>query len=94
MKKINFNEVIKEIIILTAAVAIIAAAVYFFLVPSCQQYFGSGNCAFQFCAAAVIGDYHDFECGAADHRIFDMRQGIWYKNGLYKHYAAGFYRYF
>ena len=34
MKKINFNEVIKEIIILTAAVAIIAAAVYFFLVPS------------------------------------------------------------
>ena len=34
MKKINFNEVIMEIIILTAAVAIIAAAVYFFLVPS------------------------------------------------------------
>ena len=34
MKKINFNEVIKEIVILTAAVAIIAAAVYFFLVPS------------------------------------------------------------
>ena len=34
MKKINFNEVIKEIIILTVAVAIIAAAVYFFLVPS------------------------------------------------------------
>ena len=34
MKKINFNEVIQEIIILTAAVAIIAAAVYFFLVPS------------------------------------------------------------
>ena len=34
MKKINFNEVIKEIIILTAAVVIIAAAVYFFLVPS------------------------------------------------------------
>ena len=34
MKKINFNEVIREIVILTAAVAIIAAAVYFFLVPS------------------------------------------------------------
>ena len=34
MKKINFNEVIKEIVILTVAVAIIAAAVYFFLVPS------------------------------------------------------------
>ena len=34
MKKINFNEVIKEIVILTVAVAIIAAAVYFFLYRS------------------------------------------------------------
>lgn len=34
MKKLNYADVIKEVIILTLAVAIIAAAVYFFLVPS------------------------------------------------------------
>ena len=33
-KKSNRTEILKEILILTAAVAIIAAAVYFFLVPS------------------------------------------------------------
>ncbi len=34
MKKLNYADIIKEVIILTLAVAIIAAAVYFFLVPS------------------------------------------------------------
>lgn len=33
-KKVNYVEVLKETVILTVAVAIIAAAVYFFLVPS------------------------------------------------------------
>ena len=33
-KKINYAEIMKETGILTVAVAIIAAAVYFFLVPS------------------------------------------------------------
>ena len=33
-KKLNFMEIMKETGILTVAVAIIAAAVYFFLVPS------------------------------------------------------------
>lgn len=33
-KKINYIEIVREIVILTVAVAIIAAAVYFFLVPS------------------------------------------------------------
>ena len=33
-KKINYSELIKETLILTIAVAIIAAAVFFFLVPS------------------------------------------------------------
>ena len=97
MKKINFNEVIKEIIILTVAVAIIAAAVYFFLVPShtsVSSISGLGIVLVEFCAVALVSDYHDFECGAADHRIFDMRQGIRCENRLYKHYAAGFYRYF
>ena len=91
MKKINFNEVIKEIIILTAAVAIIAAAVYFFLVPShtsVSSISGLGIVLSNFVPLPLS------ECGAADHRIFDMRQGIRYKNGLYKHYAACIYRYF
>ena len=33
-KKINYSELIKETLILTVAVAVIAAAVFFFLVPS------------------------------------------------------------
>ena len=33
-QKLHYAELIKEIIILTVAVAIIAAAVFFFLVPS------------------------------------------------------------
>lgn len=33
-KKLNYSDIVKETAILTAAVAIIAAAVYFFLVPS------------------------------------------------------------
>ena len=95
MKKINFNEVIMEIIILTAAVAI-SSSLFFPCTESyvCQQYFRSGYCLVEFCAVALVSDYHDSECGAADHRIFDMRQGIRCENRLYKHYAAGFYRYF
>ena len=33
-KKINYSKLIKETLILTVAVAVIAAAVFFFLVPS------------------------------------------------------------
>ena len=33
-KQVNYIEIAKETVILTAAVAVIAAAVYFFLVPS------------------------------------------------------------
>ena len=33
-KKLNYADIVKETAILTAAVTIIAAAVYFFLVPS------------------------------------------------------------
>ena len=38
-QKLHYAELIKEIIILTVAVAIIAAAVFFFLVPSCPTLF-------------------------------------------------------
>ena len=33
-KQLNYADIIKEVLILTGAVAIIAAAVYFFLLPS------------------------------------------------------------
>lgn len=33
-QKINYTELLKEIVILTGAMAVISAAVYFFLVPS------------------------------------------------------------
>ena len=33
-KKLNYADIVRETVILTVAVAIIAAAVYFFLVPS------------------------------------------------------------
>ena len=33
-KQLNYADILKETVILTGAVAIIAAAVYFFLVPS------------------------------------------------------------
>ena len=60
-EEINFNEVIKEIVILTVAVAIIAAAVIFPCTESYvrQQYFRSGYCLGEFCAAALVSDYYD-----------------------------------
>ena len=48
-KELNFAKLLLETLILTGAVAIIAAAVYFFLVPShasVRQYFRSWNCSF------------------------------------------------
>ena len=46
-KKLNYPAIAKETAILTGAVAIIAAAVYFFLVPYIrQQYFRPWHRAF------------------------------------------------
>lgn len=78
-KKLNYADIVKETVILTVAVAIIAAAVYFFLVPSHTSVssFRSWNRALQLCAAAAVGDYHDPECGIADHRIFYLWKRVW-----------------
>ena len=43
-KQVNYIEIAKETVILTAAVAVIAAAVYFFYIG--QQYFRSWNRTF------------------------------------------------
>ena len=89
-KDLHAIEIIKETVILTVAVAIIAAAVYF---PSAEpyvgkQHFGSGHCAVQLCTAAAVGHHDDPECGAAAHRFCDVRQRIWRENGVYKYHAA------
>ena len=42
-----------------------------------QQYFRSWNCAFQLCAAAAVGYYHDPECGIADHWIYYLWKRVW-----------------
>ena len=43
-KQLNYADIIKEALILTGAVAIIAAAVYFFLVPSHTSEIGRASC--------------------------------------------------
>lgn len=90
-KKINYGDLIKETVILTAAVAVISAAVYFF--PCAEpdigeQYFRIGDRAFQFYPAAVVGDHDGFKCGAFDHRISDVRKRIRCENGLYEYRTA------
>ena len=83
-KKLNYADIVKETVILTVAVAIIAAAVYFFLVPShtsVSSISGLGIILTNFipllCAAAAVGDYHDPECGIADHWIFYLWKRVW-----------------
>ena len=71
-KELNFAKLLLETLILTGAVAIIAAAVYFFLVPS----------------HASVSNHHDPERCAFDHRLFYLRKRIWNENCLHKHYAA------
>ena len=85
-KKINYSELIKETLILTVAVAVIAAAVFFFLVPS--QYFRSWNRSFKLYSDAAVCDHNDFKCTALNHRIFHLRKRIWNQNSLYEHYAS------
>ena len=71
--KTDYKSIIKETSILTVAVAIIAAAVYFFLCTEpcfCEQHIRSWYCAFEFYSLTIVGDYNDFECGLADYRIF------------------------
>lgn len=79
-KKLNYADIVKETVILTVAVANHCSGGIFF--PSAkpyvgQQYFRSWNRAFQLCAAAAVGDYHDPECGIADHWIFYLWKRVW-----------------
>ena len=78
--KTNYLNVLKETFILTVAVAIIAAAVYFFLVPShtsVSSISGSWYCTDKLYSAPSVCDQHDPEHCSPDHRFFHLWQGIW-----------------
>ena len=58
--KTDYKSILIEINILTIAIAIIAVAVYFFLVPSHTSISRmSGLGSVEFCSAAIISDYDD-----------------------------------
>ena len=87
-KEMTYTELAKETAILTAAVAIIATAVYFFLVPSHASVSSISGLGIVL-SAAVVRDHDDLKCGALNHRIFYLRKGIWREDGLHQCGAAG-----
>ena len=92
-KQLKDTQILLEILILTAAVAIIAAAVYFFSGTKpyfCQQYFGSWYRTFQLCTVASFRHHHDSERSTSDHRLFYLRKRIWCKNRLHQYHASCF----
>ena len=94
-QKPHYVEAVKEIGILTVAVAIIAAAVFFFsgAEPHVrQQHFRFRHRAVQFHPSAAVGHYDGSECGAPDHRVSNLRKRIWRKDRLYEYPAATIHR--
>lgn len=86
------KEQVKDFLVITGGTAIVAAAVFFFLVPSHVfrgQHLRSGSGAGKFHSLADLNDHYDLECGTADRGIFVYRQGIWWKNGVYVVLIAG-----
>ena len=57
-----------------------------------QQHFRSWNYTYEFYTVAVVGNYDDSECGIIAHRIYYLRERIWYENGLYQYFIASVYR--
>ena len=91
-KQIFTSDNLKETAIMTIAVGIIAAAVYFFLYSEYdldQQYIRAGNCYVTLYTVACVNDHNDIErCPTAD-RLCDMRKRIRSKDCLHKYPAAG-----
>ena len=86
-KDLHAIEIIKETVILTVAVAIIAAAVYFFLVPSHTSVSSISG------LGIVLSNFVPLPLSAITmilnaHRFCDVRQRIWRENGVYKYHAA------
>ena len=92
-KQLNYADIIKEALILTGAVAIIAAAVYFFSGAEpylCKQYLRSWYRVIKLCTFIIVCNHHDFECGTSDYWLHHLRTRIWRKNGLHQHRFALF----
>ena len=92
-KQVNYIEIAKETVILTAAVAVIAAAVYFFLVPSHASVSSISG------LGIVLSNFIPLPLSAITmilnvvlHRIFYLWKGIWGKDRLYQHYAPRVFR--
>lgn len=90
--QLNYAKIFMETVILTVAVAIIAAAVYFFPGTKpylCQQYLRSWNRTVQLHPTSAVCDHDDSECHTSDYRLSYLRSGIWCKNRIYQHHAPG-----
>lgn len=78
-KKINYSELIKETLILTVAVAVIAARCFLFSsAKPCirQQYFRSWNRSVELHSFAAFCDHNDFKRGTSNYRLSYLRKRI------------------
>ena len=87
-KKLNYPAIAKEMAILTGAVAIIAAAVYFFLVPSHTSVSSISG------LGIVLSNFVPLPLSAITMVLNIVlliigRQGVWRKNRVYQRDAAG-----
>lgn len=92
-KQLNYTKIILETLVLTAAVAIIAAAVYFFLVPShtsVSSISGLGIVLSNFVPLPLSVITMILNIVLLIIGFFYLRKRIWCKNCLYKYYASCF----
>ena len=87
-KKLTYKGVMGEVFALTGAVAIIAAAVYFFLVPSHTTVSSISG------LGIILTNFIPLPLSVITmiHRIYYLRERIWYENGLYQYCIASVYR--
>ena len=94
-KQVNYIEIAKETVILTAAVAVIAAAVYFFLVPShasVSSISGLGIVLSNFIPLPLSAITMILNVVLLVIGFFYLWKGIWGKDRLYQHYAPRVFR--
>ena len=90
--QLNYAKIFMETVILTVAVAIIAAAVYFFLVPShtsVSSISGLGIVLSNFVPLPLSAITMILNVVLSDHWIYHLWQGIRSKNSLHQHHAPG-----
>ena len=91
-KKLNYPAIAKEMAILTGAVAIIAAAVYFFLVPShtsVSSISGLGIVLSNFVPLPLSAITMVLNTVLLIIGFFTCGRGVWRKNRVYQCDAAG-----